>query len=222
MPGRRSSELPHHRGLTPETIVRTAVDLADRDGLDAVTMRAVAQALSITPMSLYHHLPTKDAMLDAMTDAVFAEVELPTGPAGWRAQVEAAAVSLRAALLRHRWALRLVESRAAPGPQTLRHHDTVLGYFRTGGFSVPATALAIALLDSFVYGFVLQEINLPFDDQTSAGDVADSILAEHGMQAYPHLTEIAVDLVTRPGYLFADQFPAGLELVLDGIDRLRA
>jgi AcrR family transcriptional regulator len=224
VPGRPSSAQPRKkRGVTPDLIIRTALQIADRDGLDAVTMRAIAEAIEITAMSLYHHVPTKDAILDAMADAVYAEVDLHAGDqTGWRPATEAAARSLRDALLRHPWALRLVESRAAPGEATMRHHDTVLGFFRDDGFSVPATALAIALLDSYIYGFVLQEINLPFDDQTSAGDVADQILAVHGATAYPHLREIAAELVTRPGYSFGGQFGPGLDLVLDAIGRLRA
>ncbi len=225
MPGRRTSAQPTaRRGVTPELIVRAALEIADRDGLAAVTMRATAEALGITAMSLYHHVPTKDAILDAMADAVYAEVDLfgqAGADQGWRGEVEQAATSMRAALLRHPWALRLVESRSAPGAATLRHHDTVLGSFRRDGFSVPATGLAIAMLDSYVYGFVLQEVNLPFDDQTSAGDVADQILAVHGATAYPYLTEIAADVVSRPGYSYGAQFGPGLDLVLDAIGRLR-
>lgn len=204
--------------------MQAALQIADRDGLDAVTMRATAEALGITAMSLYHHVPTKDAILDAMADAVYAEVELRTPDGvdqGWRGEVEQAATSLRDALLRHPWSLQLVESRAAPGAATMRHHDSVLGSFRRDGFSVPATGLAIAMLDSYVYGFVLQEINLPFDDQTSAGDVADQILAVHGSSAYPYLTEIAADVVSRPGYSYGAQFGPGLDLLLDAIGRLR-
>lgn len=221
MPGRPSSAQPRaRRGVTPELIVRSALEIADRDGLDAVTMRATAEALGITAMSLYHHVPTKDAILDAMADAVYAEVELNTAAgagSGWRGEVEQAATSLRGALLRHPWALRLVDSRAAPGAATMRHHDTVLGSFRRDGFAVPATGLAIAMLDSYVYGFVLQEVNLPFDEGSEMGEMVEEILPDLSPEAYPHLLELTMEHVLLPEYSYGLEFEFGLGLVLDGL-----
>lgn len=226
--------MPPRAGVTRDRVVEAAVRVADASGAGALTMRALAEALGVAPMSLYHHVPNKEAILDAAVDAVFAEVDLPVVGAPWRAELRRRAVSVRAALVRHPWALALMESRRNPGPATLAHHDAVLGTFRAGGFSLAATAHAYALLDAFVYGFALQEATLAFRD--SAGgpgpsgaegrpDVAaaaDGLAEVLGGGAYPHLVEFVGQHALRPGYSFAASFEVGLDLVLDGLERLRA
>jgi hypothetical protein len=172
-------------------------------------------------MSLYHHVASKDEILGGLVDLVFAEIELPAGGPGWKAALRARAISARAALGRHPWALGLLESRPAPGPETLRHHDAVVGSLRRGGFSIAQAAHAYALLDSYIYGFALQEQSLPFDTAGPIDDVAEAFRRQLPADRFPHLTEMLLSHVMRPGYAFAKEFEFGLDLILDGLERLR-
>ncbi|MCL6527257.1 MAG: TetR/AcrR family transcriptional regulator C-terminal domain-containing protein [Thermaceae bacterium] len=206
--------------LSREGVLQKAVEIADQEGIHALTMRRLAQELGVEAMSLYYHFANKDRLLDGMIDRVFAEIELPPG-GDWKSRIRARAVSARDALVRHRWALGLMESRTQPGPATLHHHNAVIECFRTNGFSVAAAAHAYSLLDSYVYGFVLQQLNLPFNTFEEAGSAADSIMAEMAAGEYPYLLEMAVEHVLKPGYDYAKEFEIGLEMVLDGLERLR-
>jgi AcrR family transcriptional regulator len=208
--------------LTRQRVLGAAVALADRDGVRALSMRKLAQELGVEAMSLYHHVANKDAILDGIVDVVFGELELPSGDAGWRTAMRRRAISVREALRRHPWAIGLMESRSTPGPATLRHHDAVLGILRTAGFSVELAAHAYSVLDSYIYGFALQEASLPFHTPEETAQVAEAMLADFPAGAYPHLTELAVEHALRPGYDYGDEFLYGLDLILDGLDRARA
>lgn len=206
--------------LSRERVLHKALELADQEGLHALTMRRLAQALGVEAMSLYHHFANKERLLDGMIDLVFAEMDVPaTGD--WKGRIRARAVSARDALVRHRWALGLTDSRTSPGPANLRHHNAVLACLRTSGFSVAAAAHAYSLLDSYVYGFVLQQLSLPFTTSEEAGPAADSIMAEVAAGDFPYLLETAVEHVLKPGYDYKEEFEIGLRLVLDGIEKLR-
>lgn len=210
--------------LTRESVLATAVSLADRDGVASLTMRRLAERLGVEAMSLYHHVANKDDILDGMVDAVFSEFELPRADGDWKAGLRRRSVSARAVLARHPWAVGLLESRRNPGPATLRHHDTVVGTLRTAGFTVAGAAHAFSVLDSYVYGFAMQETALPFDTSGASGDIEDvaaGILAAMPAGVYPHLTEMMRQYVLRPGYAYADEFEPGLDLVLDGLERFR-
>ena len=204
--------------LTRERAIEAAIALADAEGIDALSMRRLARELDVEAMSLYHHVANKAAILDGMIDAVFAEIDLPEEGADWRTAMRARAVSQRAALLRHPWALHLMESRTSPGVETLRHHDAVLAACRRAGFSLPMTAHAAALLDAFVYGFVLQELTLPFDEGDDLEPLLDGMLEADGAAQFPHLAEFAAGHVLQPDYRFSDEFDFGLDLVLDGLE----
>ncbi|CUR55201.1 Transcriptional regulator, TetR family [metagenome] len=206
--------------LSRERAVMVAVGLADAGGIASLTMRKLAAELGVEAMSLYHHVANKDDILDAMVDFVFSEIELPSLTAPWRAAMRARAFSAREVLLAHPWAIGLMDSRATPGQATLRHHDAVLGCLRTSGFEIAMAAHAISLLDSYVHGFVLQEISLPFDASSSLDAEATEMLAQMDTAAFPYLMEIATEHVLQPGYSYADEFPFGLELILDGLERL--
>ncbi len=201
-------------------VLRTAVEVADRDGVGAVTMRGIARRLGVEAMSLYHHVANKEQILDGMVDAVFAEIELPAD-GDWADAMRRRAGSARDALVRHPWAIGLMDSRANPGPATLTHHDAVLGCLRGGGFSVAGAAHAFAVLDSYVYGFALQEVSLPFEAEGEIEEVAAGIRSGFPEGAYPHIEEIMVEHALQPGYAFADEFEFGLDLVLDGLERIR-
>ena len=124
-------------------------------------MRSLAQELGVKPMALYYHVANKDEILDGIVDLVFSEIELPSANGDWRSEIVRRANSARRVLRRHPWAIGLMESRKAPGPATLRHHDATIGTLRAAGFSVEMTAHAYALLDSYIYGFALQEAPCP-------------------------------------------------------------
>lgn len=204
--------------LSAERVFATAIELADAEGVEALTMRALAKRLGVEAMSLYHHVADKEAILDGMVEAVFGEIALPDG-FGWKEAMRARCNLLRETLLRHPWAASLLDSRRSPGPATLRHLDWVLGSLRDGGFSVEMAAHGIALLDSYVYGFVIQEIALPINDGEPTEEVAAEMAAAMPADLFPNLMEMAQEVAMQPGYAFAREFPFGLELILDGLDR---
>lgn len=221
MAARDDSEAGARAPLDRERVLQTAVALADANGIAGLSMRKLAEALGVEAMSLYHHFANKEAILDGMVDVVFGEIEFPTRRVGWRVAMRRRAVATRQALLRHGWALGLLESRRNPGLATLRHHDAVIGCLRRGGFSVAATASAFSLLDSYTYGFVLQELALPFRTAEEIQAVAGEILGRLPADELPHFTELTVQHALQPGYAYAKEFEIGLELVLDGLERLR-
>ncbi|MGK5697875.1 TetR/AcrR family transcriptional regulator C-terminal domain-containing protein [Streptomyces sp. URMC 128] len=191
--------------------------VADEKGAAALTMRAIAEPLGVEAMSLYHHVAGREDILDGMVDAVFGEIELPPRDTDWKSALRHRADSARAVLLRHPWAVGLMDSRSQPGPATLRHHDAVIGTLRTGGFSVPMAAHAVSLIDSYLYGFVLQELSLPFRGAAELDEVAGAILRDMPADTYPHLTELATEHVLKPGYDYAGEFAFGLTLILDAL-----
>jgi AcrR family transcriptional regulator len=205
--------------LSRQRVLDAAVALADRDGVRSLSMRKLAHELGVEAMSLYHHVASKAAILDGLVDVVFSEIELPSGEADWKTAMRERAISARSALRRHPWATALMESRSTPGPANLRHHDSVLGILRNAGFPVELAAHAYSILDSYIYGFALQEASLPFHTPEEAAQVAETIMGDFAAQEYPHLTELTVEHVLRPGYDYGDEYLFGLELILDGLDR---
>ncbi len=208
---------PRKVRLNAERVTVGAIALADEIGVDALTIRRLAEALGTKPMTIYHHLPGKDAILDAMVDEVFAEMEKPPVGIGWKPAIRQRCISARQVLARHPWAPALMDSRANPGPETLAHHDAVLGCLRQGGLSLEMTAHAYALLDSYVYGFALQEANLPATGGPELVDLAETAIAPSA-ESFPHLIEFTVDHVLQPGYDFRDEFEFGLDLILDALE----
>ncbi len=215
MPSARPS-LNHTR------VVDEAMRLADEEGLAALSMRALAGRLGVEAMSLYHHVAGKEALLDAMVDAVFADLHLPVVGGDWRAELRARSVSGRTVLLRHRWAVGLMDSRRNPGPQSMRHHDAVLGCLAAQGFSLHAAGTAFALLDAHLYGFMAQEVSLPFEGEADLAALGAEILGPEVRADYPHFTAFAEGRALQPGYSFGNEFEITLDLVLGALDGLRA
>jgi AcrR family transcriptional regulator len=207
----------HRVPLNRDRVLRAAVSRADRDGISSLSMRKLGEALGVEAMSLYNHVASKSDLLDGMIDIVFSEIDLPLADGDWKDAMRRRAISARQVLRRHPWAIGLMESRTSPGPATLRHHDAVLGCLRRDGFSVELTAHAYSLLDSYIYGFALQEAGLPFGTGEEAAQVAQQISAQFASGQYPYLTEMATEHVLRPGYDYGDEFVAGLDLILDGL-----
>ena len=207
--------------LSRERVLVEAVALADGDGIGMLTMRRLADRLLVEPMSLYHHVANKDEILDGMVDVVFREVELPSPHADWRTAMRDRAASARDALRRHPWAIGRMESRATPGPATLRHHDAVIGCLRNAGFTVELAAHAFSAIDSYLYGFAMQELNLPFSTPEETAAMAVTFLDQFPAEVYPHLAELTTEHVLQPGYDYGDEFEFGLDLILDGLERAR-
>ncbi len=206
--------------LTPGRIVDAAAAVADRAGLPGVTMRSVARELGVEAMSLYHHVSGKDALLDALADWVFAKIPPPQADLPWRPALARRCSAARAALSAHPWGLGLLESRRSPGPETLRHHDAVLGSLLGAGFPVPLAAHAFSVLDAYVFGFVLTEQNLPFAPGETAPEFIEALALPP--TDYPHLTSFITAHV-GDDYDYGDEFAIGLDLILDGLEaRLRA
>jgi len=207
--------------LSKIRVIAEAVALADDQGIGALSMRRLADRLGVEPMSLYHHVANKDEILDAMVDSVFGEIELPSKRVGWRRAMRERATAARAALRRHPWAIGLMESRVNPGPATLRHHDAVIGCLRGAGFTVALTAHAFSAIDSYLYGFAMQELGLPFSTPEETAAMALTFLEQFPATEFPHLAELTTEHVLLPGYDYGAEFEFGLELILDGLERAR-
>jgi AcrR family transcriptional regulator len=201
-------------------VLRAALVLADAGGIDSMSMRKLGEELGVEAMSLYNHVANKDDILDGIVDLVFSEITLPSGRGDWKPAMRKRASSAHEALLRHSWAPSLMQSRTKPGPATLRHHDSVLGSLRKAGFSLVLAAHAVSVIDGYVYGFALQQINLPLQSREQVADVGQDILRQMAGE-YPHLAEMITKHAMRPGYDYAKEFEFGLDLILDGLERLR-
>jgi AcrR family transcriptional regulator len=209
--------------LSRDRILRAALDLADRDGFEACTMRRLGAQLGVEAMSLYRYVASKEDLLSGLVDLVFGEIELDEpGATGWRTAMRDRARSQRAAMRRHPWAIGHMEGRMQPGPASLRVHDGTLGILREAGFPFRAAVRANSVLDAYVYGFALQERDLP----ARAGGATAEVMREQArhvpdMADYPYLVE-AMGEFAGAGYDFDAEFASGLELILDGIERLRS
>ena len=209
-------------GLSKQRVVAEAVRLADSEGVDGLSMRRLAGALGAGAMSLYHYVANKEQLLDAMIDVVFGEIELPPVGTDWQSAMRRRSVSARQVLARHPWAVGLMESRTSPGPAHLRHREAITACLRRAGFPVLMATHATWLLDSYVYGYALQEASLPFD---TAGELADLVedvfLPQLPADEFPYLNESAAALVAA-GYDPTEEFVFGLDLILAALEPLRA
>jgi len=206
------------RRLNRDQVLSTAIALADDAGIEMLTMRRLGDELGVEAMSLYNHVANKEDLLNAMVDAVFNEIELPSHNDDWKTAIRKRSVSFRAALSRHPWATGLKDSGTNPGPATLRHHDRVIGTLRNAGFSVAMAAHAFSAVDSYIYGFAMQEKSLPFHTEEETAAMAHIMLAQLPASEYPYLAELTADHVLQPGYSYGDEFPLGLDLILDGLE----
>jgi AcrR family transcriptional regulator len=218
-----AKEAETHAPLNKERMLGAAVQLADREGLAAVSMRKLAEELGAGAMSLYHYVPNKDALLDEMVDVVFAAIELPSLEDDWKTALRKRAISTRAVLRRHPWALDIMESRTSPGPANLRLHDAVVACLREAGFPVPDAVHGYSVQDAYIYGFALQEKNLPFKTSEEAAQIGDMMVEQfqHVADQIPYSFEVVATYVAKGGYDPTTEFEFGLDLILDGLERLR-
>jgi AcrR family transcriptional regulator len=204
--------------LSKDRIVEAAAAVADRGGIAAVSMRSVAAELDVEAMSLYHHVANKSALLDALADWAFEQIEAPEVDASWRSAMAGRARSARSVLVQHPWALGMIEARPRPGTPLLRHFDRIYGCLLNSGFSAALATHLFSALDAYIYGFALTESTLPFApaegaEKSFAEDIAPS------PEEYPHLTRALGELMGDEAYSFADEFDVGLDLILDGFER---
>ena len=219
---RRSAADPEARPpLSRERVLRAALAVADERGIDALTMRELGRRLGVEAMSLYNHVANKDDVLDGMLDLVIGEIDLPTGDVGWREAMRRRAVSAREVFARHPWAGALNDARESSGPGRMQYFEWVLGTLRRAGFSVELALHAFSAIDSYIYGFGRQQLNM------SAGDgdpqeMAEAFLSAIPADEFPHLREVITEHALTVGYDEAADFEFGLGLILDGLERARA
>lgn len=214
-----SKSRPSQVSLSRDRVVTAAVALADGGGFDSLSMRNLADELDAAPMSLYRHVTNKEDLLDGMVDIVFAEMYPPAIEGDWKAELRERGISARAALQRHPWAVGLMETRVTPGVASAVHHNATMGCLREAGFPFREAVHAYNLLDSYTYGFALQELTIPFETPEESAEVAATTVGERGDE-FPYLAEVVVEL-GKKGYDYTEEFEFGLDFILDGLERLK-
>jgi len=204
--------------LNRDSILNAAVALADERGIDALSMRKLAETLGIEAMSLYNHVKNKDDLLDGMVDMVVAEIELPATNIHWKLALRQRAISAQEMLLRHSWASMLIVSRINIGPAMLRYSDASMGCLRAAGFSYALADHAINAIDSHIYGFTLLKSNFPIEEQEYA-QAAEQFLPMFPASIYPHARGWAEEVISGR-HSGINEFTFGLDLILDGLERL--
>jgi AcrR family transcriptional regulator len=206
--------------LTRERVVTAAIELADRDGIDSLSMRKLAQDLGVEAMSLYTHVNSKNDLLNALADAVISQVPITADSGDWQAGLRQMALAARTVMLRHPWAPRAVEAQTAPGPGALRYINTLLGVLRKGGFSVAQAHHALHIIGSRALGFN-QEL---FDDSGDLEPDAAAALASALSASHPYVVEMAL-AATHTGALGPcdddAEFEFVLDFIIDGLARLQ-
>jgi AcrR family transcriptional regulator len=216
-------EAPRRVRLSRDRVLRAAVVVADDAGIESLSMRRLAQELGVVPMALYKHVANKEELLDGMVDVVVGEIDPPVRGTDWKSAVRQRILSARRALLRHPWASRVLESRTNPTPLVLGYMDSMIGMFRAGGFSVDLTHHVMHTLGSRIYGFT-QEL---FEDSPSVDPATQATMPPEMARRYPYITELVTavyhDEASVVGSGCDDQFEFefALDLLLDGIERLR-
>ena len=215
---------PHARGtLSRERVVRAAVAFADKSGIGTLSMRKLGEALGVEAMSLYNHVANKGDLLDGMIELVFSEIEPPAPGGDWKAELRKRAASTRAALLRHRWAVGQMEGRTNHGPSTMKVHDAVLGCLRAAGFSIEMTIHAMSVQDAYIYGFALQQTDMSSQTAEDFATEAQRQMVAYAdsLADYPNLVEVVGGHVAKAGYDYDTEFAFGLDVILDGLERLQ-
>ncbi|MGH2529131.1 MAG: TetR/AcrR family transcriptional regulator [Actinomycetota bacterium] len=210
--------------LTRDRILRAAVELADRGGVESLSMRKLAQELEVVPMALYRHVANKDEMLDGMVDVVVSEIDPPETGLDWKTAIRRRILSARRMLLRHPWAARVIETRTDPTPAVIGYFDEIIGMFRGGGFSIELTHHALHAMGSRLLGFS-QEL---FDDTPDVDPEMGAAMYREMADRYPNIGEL-VEIVMHDdssvvgGRGCDDQFEFefALDLMLDGLERFR-
>jgi AcrR family transcriptional regulator len=214
---------PRRVRLNKDRVLRAAVALADKAGIEALSMRKLAEDLGVVPMALYKHVASKEELLDGMIDIVVGEIDPPASDVSWKTTIRQRILSARRSLQRHPWAAAAIESRADPSPVMLAYIDSMIGILRAGGFSPDLTHHALHALGSRLYGFT-QEI---FNDSQGIDPQAMEMLARQMEGPFPHIAEMTRtvyhDEASIVGQGCDDQFEFefALDLLLNGLEKLR-
>jgi AcrR family transcriptional regulator len=209
--------------LTRDRVLRAAVALADDIGIEALSMRRLAQELGVVPMALYKHVANKEQLLTGMVDVVMGEIDPPAPGADWKGAVRRRILSARRAFLAHSWAAQVLQSRSSPTPVVLAYMDSVIGMFRTGGFSVDLTHHVMHALGSRMMG-ITQEL---FDASPGRDSQAQAVAPQVGAGEFPYVMELAGAVAHDEGSVVGQgcddqfEFEFALDLLLDGFERLR-
>ena len=205
--------------LSKERVLRAAIELADAEGIEALSMRRLAKELGVEAMSLYNHVANKGEILDGIIDLVAGEFDLPSDESDWKVAMRRNAISSRDVLLRHRWATSIWMTQGG-GPARLRNGDWMLRTLREADFSPELIYHAFHILESYVLGYTLQQLNFPYKGEELAGLAAD-FLKQIPVEDYPDLVE-HIHQHIEPHDEETSGFELGLDLILDGLDRARA
>jgi len=201
-------------------VLGAAVLLADEDGLESLTMRELGLRLGVEAMSLYNHVANKDDILDGMVDLVVSEIDLPSDTVDWKAAMRGRAISAQSVFSRHPWASGLIDSRESSGPARLRYFDWVVGTLRRAGFTLEMAARAFSVLDSYIYGFGRQQLNMSAGRDIKPEEMAEAFLRAIPADEYPYHREMVVEYAMNSGHDECADFEFGLDLILDGLQRL--
>lgn len=215
MPADSTGTAPRRATLNRERVLRAAIALADEGGIESLTMRGLGQALGVEAMSLYNHVSNKDDLLNGMVDLVVGDIDVPPSGTPWRTAMRARCISAHETFLAHPWAAMLVTSRYSIGPGMTRYLNATLGRLREGGFTIEGALDAWNTLDSHVYGFTLQELNLPFKVEESSA-VSASVLPQIPAAEFPYVIEVLMHVMAKGR---REDFTFGLDLILDGLAR---
>ena len=219
MAKQRSASAARRTPLSKERVLRAAIDLADADGIEAVSMRRLAKHLGVEAMSLYNHVDNKDEILDGIVDGVVSEIDLPSDEVDWKTAIRRSAISSRDVYLRHRWASNLQMSRQSGGPAQLRHADWLLRTLRGAGFSKDVIYHAFHILEAYVLGFTVMQLNFPHEGEELAG-MATTFLQRLPPGEYPDFVEHVMQHL-EPHHGEEGGFELGLDLILDSLERAR-
>jgi AcrR family transcriptional regulator len=207
--------------LSKERVLRAAVEFADAHGIEALSMRRLAKELGVEAMSLYNHVANKDEILGGIVEIVASEVEVPSDPANWKTSIRQSAISAHDAFIRHRWSCSLMTSTPSVVPSRMRWMEGVLATLREAGFSPNLTHHAYHALDSHITGFTLWQVSFPFDTREELLDLAEDFLKLIPADEYPYVIEHAQEHLAEPDPDEPNEFEFGLDLILDGLERLR-
>lgn len=213
----RGTDTTHRVRLGRESLIQAAVALADAEGFESCSIRKIAEKLGAAPMALYRHVASKEDLLDGMVDVVFSEMYPPAIGGNWKTELRTRGISARAALQRHPWAVGLMENRMHPGRASAAHHNATMGCLREAPFSFRDAVHAYNMLDSYTYGFALQEQTIPFETPEESAEMAKITVGERGDE-YPYLAEVVMEL-GKKGYDYTEEFEFGLDLILDALER---
>ncbi len=216
--------------LSRERVLRAAIKIADESGIESLSMRKLGQALGVEAMSLYRHVASRNAILDGIIEMVVGEIEIPAKGSDWKTSMRKRAISAHEALLRHPWASALIESRMSFSPVMLRYADSILGSLRQAGLPIAMAYRAFLTLDSYIYGFTLQEVSWPWDAE-EVPDVTARLQGQVPADAYPNIAEVMKYIVSsntaqarskhQEASSYSSEFEFGLDLILDGFERMR-